>query len=229
MTGARICQREAVDKGEDMSVIVYRLRNKIDGKVYIGQTVNLKRRRAEHFSHASGGEKHPLYDAIRKYGKKNFQLDVLCSCFDVYEADIIEKSMIAYYHSRDRRFGYNLCRGGQAFTTLGLHWKLSKETRRRQSKAQLGNKKALGYKWSKESRRKMSKRQRENPNNPDFAAGRIWLGRHHSEKTKRKLSKINKGHPGPVISIEGRQRCREAQLRRWEKYRAEQKLLGGAS
>lgn len=59
---------------------VYEIVNKINGKFYVGKTVNLKARKATHFSHARRGFNGPLYAAIRKYGEDNFEFEVIAEC-----------------------------------------------------------------------------------------------------------------------------------------------------
>ena len=47
----------------------------INGKSYIGQTNNLKRRFQEHLHDKRKG--HPIHLALNKYGKENFTYEVL--------------------------------------------------------------------------------------------------------------------------------------------------------
>lgn len=58
---------------------VYKIENKVNGKVYVGQTSNLKERRTNHFSGLRTG-KHVnpiLQNAFNKHGEHNFAFDVL--------------------------------------------------------------------------------------------------------------------------------------------------------
>lgn len=63
---------------------IYIIRNKINGKVYIGQSVDITRRWWEHKSRAFDLNNNcfhkPLYQAFRKYGIENFELNILCEC-----------------------------------------------------------------------------------------------------------------------------------------------------
>ena len=55
-------------------MVIYRVVNKINGKQYIGQTVNPMKRWSRHCSNL---EKSPLSLAIQKYGKENFSFGII--------------------------------------------------------------------------------------------------------------------------------------------------------
>lgn len=87
---------------------VYKITNKINGKIYIGQTNNLKRRIQEH-KHDKRRDKY-LYRAIKKYGWDSFTVDILYYGENYNEE---EKKWIEFYDSRNREKGYNITEGGQ--------------------------------------------------------------------------------------------------------------------
>lgn len=61
-------------------VCVYKITNKINQKVYIGQTNNYKVRKIQH---ESGYSKSSSIDkAIQKYGKQNFEWEILKNNLD---------------------------------------------------------------------------------------------------------------------------------------------------
>lgn len=91
-----------------MEKYVYKIRNKINGKVYIGQTNNLERRLKEHkFDKRS---RKPIHDAIKKYGFENFEVTVEYFGEDYNDK---EKELISLYDSQNREKGYNIQSGGQ--------------------------------------------------------------------------------------------------------------------
>ena len=59
---------------------IYKITNMINGKCYVGQAVNIKRRWKKHkevaFNNKDPGYSYPLYQAIRKYGLENFAFEV---------------------------------------------------------------------------------------------------------------------------------------------------------
>lgn len=56
---------------------IYRITNKINGKSYIGQSVNIKNR---WYVHKATKDDYPIHRAIRKYGKNNFSWEILEEC-----------------------------------------------------------------------------------------------------------------------------------------------------
>jgi group I intron endonuclease len=91
---------------------IYRITNKVNGKVYVGQTrQEVRERWYQHKDPQSGCRK--LRNAIQKYGADNFALDIICVCFDDdlcrFEMEYIKK-----YDSCEN--GYNCTPGGEGVT-----------------------------------------------------------------------------------------------------------------
>lgn len=88
--------------------IVYKHTNKINGKVYIGQTYNLYERwRCQGKNYFSSIK---FFNAIKKYGWNNFIHEVLYTNLNKEAADKLEKELIVKYNSIKN--GYNLKEGG---------------------------------------------------------------------------------------------------------------------
>lgn len=87
---------------------IYKIENKVNGKVYIGQSVNIPTRWRHHCAVAhnpsAAGYDYPLYKAIRKYGLENFDFSVLEYC-ELNELDEKEKFCIQKYDAINN--GYN--------------------------------------------------------------------------------------------------------------------------
>lgn len=100
---------------------IYKITNKVNGKLYIGQSINIAQRWKAHktrpFNFNSTQYESPLYRAIRKYGLSNFTFEVLEECTEE-ELNQKEKSYIAYYQSCNPEKGYNLTTGGQNSVTV---------------------------------------------------------------------------------------------------------------
>lgn len=99
-----------------MTCGIYKITNKINGKCYIGQSVNIKQRWREHKSLINGiaGTEYsyyPIYQAFHKYGIENFQFDILEEC-EIEKLNIRERYWINYYKSNDSNKGYNQNSGG---------------------------------------------------------------------------------------------------------------------
>jgi group I intron endonuclease len=94
---------------------IYILKNKLNNKVYIGQSTDIKRRLLAHkngpFNPKNNCYTLPIYKAIRYYGLKNFQFKILelCKKNDLNDK---EKFWISFYKSNDYMYGYNLTGGG---------------------------------------------------------------------------------------------------------------------
>lgn len=92
--------------------IVYKITNKENGKVYIGQTVcTLARRMNNHFSDAKRDDRE-MYADIRRLGRAGFDAEVLCECDSKDELNEQEIHWIAYYRNIDASKVYNIYDGG---------------------------------------------------------------------------------------------------------------------
>lgn len=91
-----------------MEKYVYKIENKINKKIYVGQTNNLDRRIQEH-KHDERNN-HPIHNAIKKYGWENFEVSVLYYGVNYNEK---EKEYIKLYKSNRKEYGYNITAGGQ--------------------------------------------------------------------------------------------------------------------
>lgn len=154
----------------DKIYCVYAHINKINGKIYIGQTKNINRRwRSNGIEYEKSTY---FYNAILEYGWDNFEHVILQSGLSKKEADEYEIYYIDYYHSKYNENGYNIREGGNR--------QLSKETRQKLS--QIAKEKGL---WKGDN----------NPRHLDplFGERNGMYGKKHSEETKQKISEANKG------------------------------------
>lgn len=160
--------------------LIYKIINKINGKIYVGKTNDFNRRMAEH-------KRANLYvdKAIRKHGWENFIVEVLEECETPEQLNEREIFWIAELNSKSPN-GYNLTDGGDGGKTcsgenspcFGRHH--TAETRARMSLSHMGKKN------SEEARDKISKRQLGNKN---------ALGHRHTAESRAKMAAANKGIP----------------------------------
>ena len=81
---------------------VYCITNKINGKQYIGITNDYKRRWANHIAYQAPEREQVVHRAIKKYGKENFDFQILFSNLTVEEASAKEIELIENMRTRVR-------------------------------------------------------------------------------------------------------------------------------
>lgn len=96
--------------------IIYRITNLINGKQYIGKTINTITERwnkhcYEAFTPQNKGYNFLIHKAIRKYGKDNFIIEEIYSCEDS-ELNEKEQDFIQKYNTLLPN-GYNMTLGGE--------------------------------------------------------------------------------------------------------------------
>lgn len=116
------------------------------GKMYIGQTINLKRRIYHHRSRKSNCIY--LKNAINKYGWKNMKFEILLYCNEKY-LDEWETQFIKHFDTKVPN-GYNLCDGGHGIRG----YKHFNETKQKISDSHCKRRKRPGY-VSYEKRKKV--------------------------------------------------------------------------
>ena len=120
-------------------MLIYKIFNDINDKLYIGQTTrSLNDRIHDYYNESKYPNSHrhrPISDAMNKYGFDNFHFEILeDNITDRETLDILEKEYIEKFDTCDPSKGYNLERGGNS---AGKH---SEETRRKIGDAQRGEK-----------------------------------------------------------------------------------------
>lgn len=92
-------------------MIIYKITNLINNKVYIGQTTRTLAKRWK--SHcAKDNSNRPVGNAVLKYGLDNFKVEEIENCLTIEQLNDRESYWISYYNSTDKKLGYNLCSGG---------------------------------------------------------------------------------------------------------------------
>lgn len=152
-------------------MVIYKITNLINKKIYIGQTTQpLLKRWLEHCS-TSKKHKSAINKAILKYGKSNFFIQIVSTCNNINELNHRESYYIKLMNTMSPN-GYNLVSGGNnkicSLETKNKISKihkgkiLSKDTKLKISNSQKDiNNPRRGQKRSLETRIKMSKIQKE--------------------------------------------------------------------
>jgi len=124
--------------------VIYKVTNKVNGKIYIGQTVNFKHRYSQHIHDALKRKKQNIFArALRKYGIEQFEWSIIWTG-DIELLNEMEiyyiKNNKSYLYSKeyDGSNGYNLTIGGDSFER-------SDELK---AKVSLKNRSYIEYKWT---------------------------------------------------------------------------------
>ena len=82
-------------------MIIYTIKNLLDGKIYVGQTIqsNAKMRWYSHQADARNGKKTHLYNSMRKYGVENFLWEVIDQVTTIEELNELEAKWLAHYRT----------------------------------------------------------------------------------------------------------------------------------
>ena len=90
---------------------IYKITNKLNGKMYIGQTTHtIEWRWKRHIKAMQDGSQTNLYKAMRKYGVENFTIEEICRTTSKEELNRLEIYYIGLYNST--KTGYNMTGGG---------------------------------------------------------------------------------------------------------------------
>jgi group I intron endonuclease len=160
---------------------IYKIENLVNGHCYIGQSVDLKTRKGQHFNYLLKNKHKNKYlqRAYDLHGKENFVFEILLLC---------ETFELTYYEQK-------------YVDILSPEYNLHKECVTS----------SLGYKYSDESKAKISRNHADvsGDKNPLFGIGHteetkkrlseIRFGKKHSEETKKKISDKTSGENNPMF------------------------------
>jgi group I intron endonuclease len=92
---------------------LYKIVNKVNGKLYIGITSDPRKRKQRHFSKTGHSAVSLVRLAMDKYGRENFSFEIICLGSKEYILDL-EVKAISLYRTCEKKFGYNIKPGGQS-------------------------------------------------------------------------------------------------------------------
>ena len=202
-----------------MSSKIYKITNLINNKIYIGK------RKGDFDKNYYGSGKY-LKNALNKYGKENFSIEVIDICKTLEEQNEKEKYWISYYRNNNYEM-YNISKGGDGgdtYANLKIEDRQNRIDKLKQSSyfkvrtpeqdKQMRNKawetrrKNGNDKFSDEYKKKLSESHKnQKPSRESIEKGlktkRLKYGEHYhlTEEHKRKISEANKGK---IISSETR-------------------------
>lgn len=173
---------------------VYAHINKINGKIYIGQTIHGDNPVKRWGHNGVYYKTQPyFYNAIQKWGWDGFDHEVIANHLTAKEADEFEKLLIKKLNTTDNNFGYNLATGGKSC-------EMTEETKKKISDAHKG--KTL----SEETKKKISD-----------ASKTTWK----NEDIKKRASEKNSGEGNAMFGISPKERMDDETYESWRKQTVE--------
>jgi len=178
---------------EDISGTIYLIRNKINNKKYVGQTIRSFRDRIREYE--KGFCNQYLLNAFNKYGWDNFEFTIIDTATNLAELNEKEIKYIQEYKSNQKEFGYNIELGGKNAIP-------DTETLERMSRSHIGIvqnenwiNKRIAKAGSDEAKKYGKMKTNEEKELLSINSPKYWLGKNRSDDTKLKISKtkIEKG------------------------------------
>lgn len=132
---------------------IYKITNKNNDKVYIGQSVDISHRRSCHEYDLKNNRHKNIY-LQRAYNMEPdaFSFEIICYCNEE-DLDELEMFYINKYNSADSHYGYNLDKSARGTG------RKSEETKRKMSEVKKGNTAMCGIKLSEEWKKHLSEAQ----------------------------------------------------------------------
>ncbi len=172
----RILSKKYIQRGG-----IYRIRNIVNKRIYIGASTNLFRRTRSHRNrlNANNHANKYLQKDWNRYGSKSFRVEIILECeSNKGILNLYEDLCFNFYRSENKEFGYNIkYRHSKKMKTwlglLRLGCKHTEDTKKIISALHKRNKYNIGRKLTDECKRKKSEKMK---------------GRTFSDETKRKMS-----------------------------------------
>ena len=169
---------------------IYKIINIINNKIYIGSSVNLYKRKKEHFNKLKKNihKNIHLQSSYNKYGEENFIFEIIEYIEDKYLLIGREQYWINEFKSYNRDNGYNICK--IAGNTLG--YKFTEEQKNNLSKVKKGKTTWIkDKKLSLETKIKMSEAKK----------GKVFSSEHKEKiKKSQKTNKVIKNNKNEIFN-----------------------------
>ena len=205
---------------------IYQVTNLVNGKKYIGQTINRKETRwygsLKTIIQTYTCNTH-LKHSIKKYGIDNFEVETIDRAMTKEELDHKEDYYIRKYNTINPKFGYNQKYGG----SNGKHTEASKKKMSENHKDNSGEKNPMFGKipWNKGKHlndkiiekisNSQKKRFKENPHlqdgkkNPMYGKTSPMRGRKRSKETKKRIKENHANVSGKNNPMYGKHHSKE--------------------
>lgn len=131
------CYKNLISRKTEIISGIYVIKNKVNNKVYIGQSKDIYKRWENHIRELNYNKHHNkhLQRAWSKYGYEKFKFDILLKC-KADELNEFEHLKIKEFKSSNSNYGYNMNEGGD-YVGASI---VTDETKKKISEAQIGRK-----------------------------------------------------------------------------------------
>jgi len=174
---------------------IYKIQNKINNKLYIGQTTRNIQKRIYEYKSAFNLKNHNnphLYNSFNKYGWDNFEFTIIDTAQTMVELNSKEINYIKLYNSNNKQFGYNIELGGCNAIP-------NEETRQKMSYSHSGIKqsdswinKRISKAGTNEAKKYGKIKTDDEKLELSLKSPKYWEGKVRDEETKRKISETKK-------------------------------------
>lgn len=193
-----------------------------DGRIYVGQTIDIKNRLNQYKKTSKGYEQKNrsntyFENALKQYGIDAFKIYIIDVAHDMDELNYKEIMWIKIYNSNVRGTGFNIEPGGK-------NGKKSEETRKKLSEA--AKKRYTSeeeHKKSSEAAKKRYTSEEERKKTSECQKGK--KRKPHSDETKKKMSESRKGKKRKPASDEIKNKISESMKERWAEKKAAYKHI----
>lgn len=205
-------------------MFVYCIENKLNGKKYIGKTVEkITRRFNRHKYKAKSNDRNHLHNAINKYGEENFVIYEIDKAEN--EQELNEKEMLWIKKYDTKNNGYNETDGGEGSSgrilsentrkkiSVSLSKKLEENSDYKE-KISIATKKGMENWWNNLTEEEKIEHKEKLKNRPKKPR-RPWK---LTEKTKKLMSMSKKGKKRKPLTDEHKENIRKAKEKNKEKY-----------
>jgi group I intron endonuclease len=189
---------------------IYIIKNIVKNKIYIGCSIHLNKRIAEHKNMLikNKHENKYLQNSVNKYGIDRFVFDILVDddSLSIEELWELEEMYIRLFNTTNKKIGYNLCFGGKG--TKGRYWSEEEKQERILLAKRLNYADRLNTSEAKEKRRNLNidrsymKTKEFRNKMSNSMKGRVFSEEH---KINKSLAQMGKNNPiAKKVSIEGK-------------------------
>jgi group I intron endonuclease len=173
-------------------MIIYKISNSFNSKVYIGQTIRPLNERISEYKRLKIYNNH-LKLAFKKYGFENFKFEIVDSTTSIHDLNEKEIYWIKHYESTNKLKGYNIMEGGRNSS-------IATETKEKMRTSHLGKKQNESWiinripKAGSDDAKKYGRpRTEEEKENISKNHAKYWLNKERDQLTKDKISKTKQG------------------------------------